>query len=489
MKQKKHIDRLCGWLLSASVALSLHLSPFTLQAQESPFSAVCQRHAVLPADIEAMAVVDSDLYCYASGVLLKATRNGETISALLPDTSLIAMVPDATFVVRHPSGDLYATKPDRKGRSSLMRLQSRDGRKMKASQVKMDGMTVEHPTFTTDGRVMVFASRDGNGNGGYDMWYSLFDGQSWGKPINLGSRLNTNGDEFSPTIHNEYLFFTSNGRDEQRALYATRLITTRITGDTIGMIQIGRSPVQRLPEPLNDSRSDNFDLAFDTINGCCYWVSSRTGSQRLFSFAGTLDGVVLWGYVKNKFGKSLPGVKITATSDAGDKSPEIATDSNGFYRMFLMNGRNYTISYRLEKHFPLDENITTPKSNPDKLLTESQHEVIMDGLPLGQRIYFDDLFGPNADLELSEHGKRQLQPLVRFLVENPLMSVSMSLRCNLTDDETFNRLLAQQRLQSLQNYLYSLVPASVKMRFTIGDSSDEGSTAGVSRLTTVITEK
>lgn len=461
------------------------ISPSTLSAQESVFQATLQRHAALPGNIDGLTFVDGDLYCYSSGIMLKATRYGETVTALLPDTLLAAISPEATYITRHPSGDLYLTQPDRKGRSSLMRLQQRDGRKAKLTRVKFDDMAVEHPTFTADGRVMVFASHDGRSAGGYDLWYSLYENDNWSKPVNLGNRINTKGDDFAPTIYREYLLFATTGRDNSTSLYATRLISDRVTGDTVGMLQIGRSPLQRLPEPIDMASSDDYDIAIDTLANCGYWVSNRDGKPRLYSFSGSLDGIVLWGHVKNRIGQPLEGVRITV----GNSTLTTFTDANGFYRIYLVSGHNYTVRYQLDDYFSFEENITTPKGNIDYLVTETHRETTLDRLPLGQRIYYFDLFGPNADIELSNHGRNQLKPLIRFLCDNPQMNVVLSLSCNLSDDEAFNNLLTQQRIQSLQNYLYGQVPASVRLQFTGRDTSESGSAAGVSRLTAVITKR
>ena len=456
----------------------------TLAAQESSFRAERQQHAALPVGIDGVMVFDGELYCYASGVLLKATRNGETVTALLPDTSLAAIAPDATFIVRHPGGDIYLTQPNRKGRSILMRLRLGEGRKPKLTQVKMNGMEVEHPTFTGDGRVMVFASRDGRSVGGYDLWYSLYDGKSWSKPINIGNRLNTKGDEFAPTICREYLVFASNARDERTGLYATRLISDRVTGDTVGMLQIGRSTVQHLPEPIDNPPADDYDLAVDTAGNCGYWVSTRSGSPQLHSFHGALDGVVLWGYVRNKLGRRMQGVRITVAG--GDLST--ITDSTGFYRIFLLGGRNYTLRFQTDGYFVHEENITTPKGDMDHIVSEAHHETIMDQLPLNKRIVFRDIFGPNADTELSDYGRRQLRQLIQFLRDNPNLTATISIASNLTDDESFNRLLVQQRTLTLQNHFYGLVPSSVRLRFIPGDSSDADSSLGISTVAVVLSK-
>ena len=463
--------------------LALLLTTATLSAQQTSFQASCQRHVVLPGGFNAVTVVDGTLYCNTTGMLLKASRDGVDITALLPDTTLYAIAPDATFMVMHPSGDVYITTPDRKGRSTLMMLRTREGRKPKLTSVKMEGMSVEHPTFSADGRIMVFSSRDDHNVGGQDLWYSVFSDNAWSKPVNIGRRINTRGDEFAPLIYRGFLIFASNGRDGQTKLYSTRLIADRITGDTVGMIQIGRSPVHALPDPINSKKGENFCLAVDTKAHCGYWVSTRDGEQRLYAFSGSLDGVVVHGVVKNKSGQTLSGVKITV----GTLST--TTDEEGRYCIYLPYAKEYTVNYRIDDYFSLDEVITTPPSTAERLVTDTKRETVMERLPIDQRIVYNDLFGPNADIELSDYGKQQLRQLVRFLNDNQYFNVTLRLACHLTPDESYNKLLARQRLQSIQNHLYSQVSSSVKMNFAVGDTSPGGSKAGPTRLAVVISKK
>ncbi len=63
---------------------------------------------------------------------------------------------------------------------------------------------------------MVFTSNRPGGFGGYDLYYSLSDGSEWGEPVNLGSAVNTEFDEFRPVyvyltdFTNDMLIFSSN---------------------------------------------------------------------------------------------------------------------------------------------------------------------------------------------------------------------------------------------------------------------------------------
>jgi hypothetical protein len=50
------------------------------------------------------------------------------------------------------------------------------------------------------GDMMVFASDRAGGYGGFDLWYSVWDGQQWSAPVNFGGQINTEYDEYRPVV-------------------------------------------------------------------------------------------------------------------------------------------------------------------------------------------------------------------------------------------------------------------------------------------------
>ena len=459
-----------------------------------------QKMAHLPGKVKSVSMVDGDLYCYASGVLLKAQRSGEQVVGFWADTAFVRYDEGVEYVVRNPqTGDIYYTKRDRKGRSGLFCVRPDEG--SKPSRVKVgasgwfgNGMEVEHPTFTADGNIMIFSSLDGRrSNGGYDLWYSLFDGKRWGRPENLGKRINTQADECSPFIYRDCLLFASNGHKEdagRMTLYSTRLISDRVVGDTVGMLQIGRCRIQRLPEPINSNGADEYDIAVDTAQGFSYWLSTRPSSDtdsQLFSFSGALDGVLLWGLVSDKYRHALAGVKVTARQ-GNEVVCNTYTDEDGYYKMYLQSDQYYDLAYQLDNYFVDFEEVNTAKATDEYLIAEERQDVTLDYLPLGERIFYDDLFGPNVDVELSERGIEILTPLVRFLNDNPTAEVQLSLVNDLTKDRTFNALLTDQRIQRLEAFIYPELPSTVKIDIRNACSGTDGCDAasGISRLTVLI---
>lgn len=53
------------------------------------------------------------------------------------------------------------------------------------------------------GNTLIFTSDRDGGLGGYDLWYSVFDGQTWSDPVNFGDKINTQYDEYRPVIKDD----------------------------------------------------------------------------------------------------------------------------------------------------------------------------------------------------------------------------------------------------------------------------------------------
>ncbi len=469
--------------------------PLLVHSQESAFNANHQQMALLPGNVDNVSIIDGKLYCYASRVMLVAQRSGEQLLGFWADTTYVKVDPEMEYVVRHPvTGDIYYTKRDKQERSFLYVCRPVDGKKPKAKKVKLNRMTVEHPVFSVDGNIMIFSSLEKrHSHGGYDLWYSRLEGDKWSKPVNMGNRINTNSDEVTPSIYRDCLLFASNGHAEDYgyfSIYSTRLLSEHVVGDTVGMLQIGRCRVQRLPAPLNSDDADDLDMNIDTVAGCGYWVSKRTDSDtdsQLYSFSGAIDGVLLWGRVTDRYDTPLAGVAVSARQHDLQVC-NTYTDDEGFYKLYLQSNQYYDMSYRLDNYFVAFEDINTAKATGEYLISEARQDVVMERLPYGQRIYYNDLFGPNVDIELSESGIEQLRPLVQFLTDNPHTTVTLSLSNDLTDDLSFNNLLTEQRLHTIETYLMGLLPSSVGMTFVnlCGGQNGCSNASGLSRLVVVI---
>ena len=116
---------------------------------------------------------------------------------------------------------------DRDGSFDIYRATGEEGKMISESSV----VTVSKVTALSSGaddkcpyvcgNMLVFASDREGGFGGFDLWYSLYDGSEWSAPVNLGSDINTEFDEYRPVVVsaeeegflNDLMVFSSNRPD------------------------------------------------------------------------------------------------------------------------------------------------------------------------------------------------------------------------------------------------------------------------------------
>lgn len=88
-----------------------------------------------------------------------------------------------------------------------------------------------HASLSSDNKDLYFVSERADGFGGKDIYVSHFVNGLWSVPENLGSTINTSGDETAPYIHpdNESLYFASDGHPTlgKSDLFLTRKISNK----------------------------------------------------------------------------------------------------------------------------------------------------------------------------------------------------------------------------------------------------------------------
>lgn len=126
-----------------------------------------------------------------------------------------------------------------------------------------------HPYITPDGSRIYFVSDRPGGKGGTDIWYCDMAGDDWGEPKNLGSKINTPGNEMYPFVSGDStLYFSSNGH---AGLGGYDLFSVRLT-------QGGPGRVFNLGYPMNTEYNDiSLILLADDSTG--FFASDRPGGM------------------------------------------------------------------------------------------------------------------------------------------------------------------------------------------------------------------
>lgn len=143
-----------------------------------------------------------------------------------------------------------------------------------------------HPSISIDGDKLYFSSNREGGYGGMDLYVCEKVNGSWGKPKNLGPKINTAKNEIFPYIHADgTLFYSSDGLKGSGGLdifYATSNTTDLSNNKT----HRGFSAPINLGASFNSDKDDfGFIIDLDMKNG--YFTSNRSGgigSDDIYSF-------------------------------------------------------------------------------------------------------------------------------------------------------------------------------------------------------------
>ena len=253
---------------------------------------------------------------------------------------------DGTFKL-----DLYYSEKDELGNWS----------KNTPFQYNSDEYSIGHPWISMDGKTLYFSSDMPGGLGGADLYKCTIDSTtgSWSKPTNLGTTVNTEGDELFPYLNEEkhILTFSSNGH---YGLGGFDIYMCSYRGDSYGKINnFGIS--------LNSSY-DDFGLMYNAEMNSGFFSSNRKGGLGGDDiYAVTMErGIHLQGYTKevtglvtDNFGNPVPETKIYIRNLDNNEMDSVFSDNSGHYSISLLSKMNYSIIGSKVNHLGISSTLST----------------------------------------------------------------------------------------------------------------------------------
>jgi hypothetical protein len=144
--------------------------------------------------------------------------------------------------------------------------------------INLDSVSNHSPFITYDGEYLYFSSNRPGGYGGYDIWVSSKQGDTWGPPRNLGPEINSSTNEFGPSLPLDggELYFCRALRNDPWSSESVIFRSTKMGG-------IWAEP-ERLPEPINSGEGD-FEPAISSDGNKLYFTSFRAnGFQATWAY-------------------------------------------------------------------------------------------------------------------------------------------------------------------------------------------------------------
>jgi len=321
--------------------------------------------------------------------------------------------------------------------------------------------SVGHPTLSQDGTVLCFVSDKPGGLGGSDLWMCRKEGNAWGEPVNLGSQINTAGDEMFPSIQSDgSLLFSSDFLPGFGGLDIYRAVPDGKSG--------WNNPVN-LGLPLNSSFDDfAMNYASGTKNG--FFSSNRpggAGSDDIYAFreiekpepvkpepVEPLLPSFISGIVKDKTTlQPLAGATVFILNPNTGKVSVLKTGPDGTFRLQVDRAANFTVKAMMPRYIsdctPLAVNEFRPGTT-----SNAPRELMLDKLEVNKTFKIDNIYYDFDKYDIRPDAMPELDKLVRIMNENPIR-VELGSHTDSRGSYAYNDKLSQNRAQSAVNYIVS----------------------------------
>ncbi|OJJ23426.1 hypothetical protein BKI52_03435 [marine bacterium AO1-C] len=288
-------------------------------------------------------------------------------------------------------------------------------------------------------------------------------GQEWSNPVHLGGTINTDGKESVAFLapDNKTLYFASNGHP---GFGGSDLFVSRRLDDTWKKWSkpINLGPTINTP----DNESGLYMPASGTF--AYFHRGDRKKGRDIYRVKmptklRSRAVVLVKGKVRDATTKQPIGTNISyrnlannvevgySTSDPKDGSYEVALPSGGKYSYFAQKKGYYAIS----------ENIDLTKLAKYR---EIKVDLLITPIEKGVTIRLNNLFFATNSIQLQKESFAELNRLATTLEQYPKMIIQIAGHTDNQGNAANNRLLSQQRAQSVCNYLLGKGIDSTRMK-------------------------
>lgn len=366
-----------------------------------------------------------------------------------PDGSLI-------FTRNNYSGLTPGKSKDGTVKLKLYQTSPTNWNKIEELPFNSDEYSVGHPALSDNGSVLIFVSDMPGGFGGKDLYYCVKSpsGKQWSRPVNMGKRINTEGDEMFPFWGKDgVLFFSSTGYAGLGGL------------DIFEVMLKDLRPVgipHNLGAPINSS-ADDFGLIRTEDGKSGYFSSNRSGNDDIYAYTRQTYSIKLAGTILDAKTKvAWPGSQIyLKTSDGVDT---LKVNKNGEFTFELDKETDYEVigynpDYVTKRQFLSTTGIRSDTTIIVNFLLDkaenSQRWVVNNCDSLKRVFNVQNIYYDLDKSFIREDSKPVLEKLAQLMKLHPEISIITASHCDSRASASYNKALSLRRGEATKTYLVS----------------------------------
>lgn len=324
-----------------------------------------------------------------------------------------------------------------------------------------------HPAVSPDGMWLYFVSNMPGGLGGLDIWRAQLTTSGIGALENLGTPINTPGNEMFPTFRpNGDLYFSSDGHPGMGGLdiYIAKpneepspnpseegslATSNRGSAPLLGGVGGGLYTLEHPGFPLN-SQGDDFGMTFEGLHNRGFFSSNRgdaRGWDHIYSFEKHEIVQTVKGWVYEQDGYELPEALVYMVGNDGTNQ-KLSVKGDGSFTQEIHPGVDYVFLGTCRGFLNHKEQLKVDT------VKESQEYVLQFPLAsITAPVLIDNIFYDFDKATLRPESTEALDKLIALLEENPNVTIELSAHTDYRGSAAYNQRLSQRRAESVVNYL------------------------------------
>jgi outer membrane protein OmpA-like peptidoglycan-associated protein/tetratricopeptide (TPR) repeat protein len=378
---------------------------------------------------------------------------------------------ESTPVFTNDGLTIYFTRNNylngKKGRDSekgvllkLYKATKNDGKWDNVSELPFNSnqYSCAHPALSPDEKTLYFSSNMPGSKGMSDIYkVAILSDGNFGKPINLGDKINTQAKETFPFISkNNELYFASDGHPGLGGLDV--FVAQLNENDTHGKIK-------NVGEPVN-SNFDDFGFIIDTNSNIGFFSSNREndnlGYDDIYRFTETipmpkeLQQSLMGVVVDSSTQLPIEGVKLALFDVNYVKLSEVISDKEGKFDFGAVDfGNKFRIIPEQKDFVTLESIIITKESDTKdiKMVMTPKLQPFHVGEDLRKTLGIDIIYFDLDKANIRKDAEVELAKILEVMKQYPTMEIDVRSHTDSRQTANYNLVLSDKRVKSTIKWL------------------------------------
>ena len=330
------------------------------------------------------------------------------------------------------------------GRNNIFRAVNTGGNWNSITSLSFNSSSysTSNPCISSDGKTLYFSSDLPGSIGGVEIRKVSINGDNtYGKPENLGSKVNTEGNERFPFIaeDNTTLYFASSGKPG-------------LGGLDIFKIDLSKSEeAQNMGKPINTEK-DDFAFTYNKTQNIGFLSSNRNGNDDIYEVHTICNADIVTVVTNAKTGAILTNTSVSIVDDKKNIIATEVSNSKGEVTYKVDCDKSYAIV--AAKDGFESNTIEVAKSNGGMITIPIALQPI-DVIITETEIILKPIFFEYNKSNITREGAYELDKLVQVLKSNDQLIILAKAHTDNRGGDAFNLSLSDKRAKATAQYVIS----------------------------------